>query len=104
MCLRGLVVVGIIIIILLDLSWVAHATANLAFPVVHKFKGRQRSLTALKAHDDRRRGRFLSAVDLSLGGNGLPSEIGFVSRSAASFQTNIIFNVEHLLLCNILSK
>lgn len=61
-------------ILVLDLSWVA--CGNLAFPVVHKFKGRPRSLSALKAHDDRRRGRFLSAVDLSLGGNGLPSETG----------------------------
>ncbi|KAK4273630.1 hypothetical protein QN277_021997 [Acacia crassicarpa] len=71
MDLRELVVVGILV---LDLSCVAYG--NLAFPVVHKFKGRHRSLVALKAHDDRRRGRFLSALDLSLGGNGLPSETG----------------------------
>lgn len=76
MDLRELVVVGILV---LDLSCVAYG--NLAFPVVHKFKGGQSSLAALKAHDDRRRGRFLSAVDLSLGGNGLPSETGFVSWS-----------------------
>ena len=46
--------------------------------VQHKFKGRERSLEAFKAHDIQRRGRFLSAIDLQLGGNGHPSESGLV--------------------------
>ncbi|XP_062144190.1 aspartic proteinase 36-like isoform X2 [Alnus glutinosa] len=49
---------------------------NLVFPVHHKFKGRERSLTALKAHDVRRHRRILFDVDLELGGNGRPSDAG----------------------------
>ncbi|KAJ9703299.1 hypothetical protein PVL29_004908 [Vitis rotundifolia] len=51
-------------------------SGNAVFRVQHKFKGRGKSLDALRAHDTRRRGRILSAVDLSLGGNGHPSEAG----------------------------
>jgi len=51
-------------------------TGNLVFPVQHKFKGRERSLSALKAHDVRRHSRILYDVDLKLGGNGAPSETG----------------------------
>jgi len=50
------------------------ANGNFVFPV----ERRKRSLNAVKAHDARRRGRILSAVDLNLGGNGLPTETGFV--------------------------
>jgi len=50
------------------------ANGNLVFPV----ERRKRSLSAVRAHDVRRRGRILSAVDLNLGGNGLPTETGFV--------------------------
>uniref|UniRef100_A0A0R0EFQ6 Peptidase A1 domain-containing protein n=1 Tax=Glycine max TaxID=3847 RepID=A0A0R0EFQ6_SOYBN len=49
------------------------ANGNLVFPV----ERRKRSLSAVRAHDVRRRGRILSAVDLNLGGNGLPTETGF---------------------------
>ncbi|KAH1191921.1 Aspartic proteinase-like protein 2 [Glycine max] len=48
------------------------ANGNLVFPV----ERRKRSLSAVRAHDVRRRGRILSAVDLNLGGNGLPTETG----------------------------
>ncbi|KAK9265556.1 hypothetical protein L1049_021562 [Liquidambar formosana] len=51
-------------------------SANVVFKVQHKFAGRERSLSALKAHDDRRHGRLLSALRLPLGGNGHPSETG----------------------------
>ncbi|KAK4763828.1 hypothetical protein SAY87_013266 [Trapa incisa] len=51
------------------------ASGNLAFQVHSKFKGRQRSLSAMREHDSRRHGRLLSA-DLPLGGNGSPSAIG----------------------------
>lgn len=74
MDLRGSLVVGILVF---EFCWLA--CGNFVFPVQHKFKGRGNSLNAIKAHDARRRGRFLSAVDLNLGGNGQPSETGFVS-------------------------
>jgi hypothetical protein len=56
---------------------------NLVFPVQHKFKGRERSLSALKAHDVRRHSRILYDVDLKLGGNGAPSETGCLSSFLA---------------------
>ena len=74
MDLRGLLTLGMLI---LDFCWLANG--NLVFPVHRKFRGRPRSLSAMIAHDSRRRGRFLSAVDLNLGGKGDPSETGFVS-------------------------
>uniref|UniRef100_A0A803PTF1 Peptidase A1 domain-containing protein n=1 Tax=Cannabis sativa TaxID=3483 RepID=A0A803PTF1_CANSA len=49
---------------------------NFVFSVQNKFKGKERSMSALKDHDVRRHRRILSAVDLELGGNGLPSETG----------------------------
>lgn len=53
-------------------------SCNFVFPVQHKFEGKDRSLSAMKNHDARRRARILSAVDLELGGNSLPSESGSV--------------------------
>lgn len=52
--------------------------ANVVFPVEHKFKGLERNLSAFIAHDIRRHGRTLFNVDLKLGGNGQPSETGWV--------------------------
>ena len=63
---------------LLVISFLSIGDCNLVFNVHHKFKGRERSLEAFKAHDVLRRGRFLSAIDLNLGGNGHPSESGLV--------------------------
>ncbi|KAL5567044.1 hypothetical protein UlMin_030208 [Ulmus minor] len=60
----------------LFLDLVSNVSGNFVFPVEHKFKGKERSLSAFKAHDVRRHRRILSAVDLELGGNGLPSETG----------------------------
>lgn len=62
-------------------------SGNAVFRVQHKFKGRGKSLDALRAHDTRRHGRILSAVDLPLGGNGHPSEAGsvFLSSIVGSF-------------------
>ena len=56
-------------------------SGNAVFRVQHKFKGREKSLQALRAHDTHRHGRILSAVDLPLGGNGHPSEAGSVLLS-----------------------
>ncbi|XP_020219139.1 aspartic proteinase-like protein 2 [Cajanus cajan] len=50
--------------------------ANLVFPVERKFKGPIKNLAAIKAHDAGRRGRFLSAVDIPLGGNGRANSNG----------------------------
>lgn len=75
MDLRGSLVVGIFVF---EFCWFGHG--NLVFPVHHKLKGRENSLSAMKSHDVRRRGRYLSAVDLDLGGNGQPSVTGFVSH------------------------
>ncbi|XP_027366005.1 aspartic proteinase-like protein 2 isoform X2 [Abrus precatorius] len=66
MDLRGLVILVTILVVEI------HCVANLVFPV----QRRRTSLSAIKAHDARRRGRLLSAVDLNLGGNGLPTETG----------------------------
>ncbi|XVF56402.1 hypothetical protein PTKIN_Ptkin06aG0117900 [Pterospermum kingtungense] len=48
------------------------------FDVKHKFAGKARNLSALRAHDIRRHGRLLSTVDidLHLGGIGHPAEVG----------------------------
>ncbi|XP_022157064.1 aspartic proteinase-like protein 2 [Momordica charantia] len=65
------------LVALLLLSFCFPGSCNLVFEVQHKFKGRERSLSALKAHDVRRHGsRLLSVIDLQLGGNGHPAETG----------------------------
>ncbi|TYI16635.1 hypothetical protein ES332_A08G268300v1 [Gossypium tomentosum] len=48
------------------------------FDVKHKFAGKRNHLRAMKAHDMRRHGRFLSTVDfdMPLGGDGHPSGAG----------------------------
>lgn len=50
------------------------------FDVKHKFGGKRNDLRALKAHDMRRRGRFLSTVDVDvpLGGDGHAAGAGLV--------------------------
>ncbi|KAL2325271.1 hypothetical protein Fmac_024329 [Flemingia macrophylla] len=65
---RGLLLLAVILVAEAALV----ANANFVFPV----ERRRRSLSAIKAHDARRRGRILSSVDLNLGGNGLPTETG----------------------------
>lgn len=44
--------------------------------VKYKYAGQQRSLAVLKAHDSHRQLRFLSGVDLPLGGSGRPNTVG----------------------------
>lgn len=53
--------------------------SNVVFQVKHKFRGRGHGrgdsiLTAFKAHDNRRHGRMLVAVDMPLGGDGSPTD------------------------------
>ncbi|OMP07482.1 hypothetical protein COLO4_07295, partial [Corchorus olitorius] len=44
--------------------------------VKYKYAGLQRSLFDLKDHDSHRQLRFLSGVDLPLGGSGRPDGVG----------------------------
>ncbi|PIN01837.1 Aspartyl protease [Handroanthus impetiginosus] len=58
---------------------------NVVFQVHHKYGGRckgKAALGALRAHDSRRHGRMLSAIDFQLGGDGSPT-------SAALYYTKI---------------
>ncbi|CAN1236133.1 Aspartic proteinase 36, partial [Linum grandiflorum] len=54
------------------------SSANLVFHVHHKFAGRDRQLSAFRAHDlnRHRHRRSLSAVDIPLGGTGVPTAAG----------------------------
>lgn len=54
---------------------------NLVFQVHHKYGGRGEgaaALGALRAHDSRRHGRMLSAIDFQLGGDGSPTSAAYV--------------------------
>ncbi|KAG5588730.1 hypothetical protein H5410_049164 [Solanum commersonii] len=44
--------------------------------VNYKFSGSERTLTALKAHDEKRHLRLLAGVDLPIGGTGRPDSVG----------------------------
>ncbi|CAK8542528.1 unnamed protein product [Lathyrus sativus] len=63
-------------LVIFTLFLVAVDASDLVFPVERKFKAPHQSLDAIKTHDTNRRGRFLSAVEIPLGGNGLPSSTG----------------------------
>ncbi|XXG46891.1 hypothetical protein AAC387_Pa02g1619 [Persea americana] len=63
-----------LVVVVSYVSVVVSATG--VFRVHHKFAGKERSLSDFKAHDQRRHGRILGAVDIPLGGTGLPSEAG----------------------------
>ncbi|XP_065873635.1 aspartic proteinase 39-like [Euphorbia lathyris] len=65
-------------VVVFELGFAVLASGNFVFKVQHKFNGRERSLSALRAHDARRHSRILSTVDvdLPLGGNGHPAEAG----------------------------
>ncbi|KAK7854348.1 aspartic proteinase-like protein 2 [Quercus suber] len=66
----------LVLLLFLGDSLLVNVSGNIVFPVQHKFKGTERNLSALKAHDVRRHRRFLFDIDLELGGNGQPSETG----------------------------
>ncbi|CAN1262265.1 Aspartic proteinase 36 [Linum perenne] len=53
-----------------------YSSANLVFNVQRKYNSHERNLSAFKAHDLRRHGRFLSGVEIPLGGNGSPVDAG----------------------------
>ncbi|XP_043718778.1 aspartic proteinase 36-like isoform X2 [Telopea speciosissima] len=65
---------GLSILILFEVSSVS---ASGVFNVYHKFAGQELSLRDVKAHDGRRHRRFLySDIDLPLGGNSDPKDLG----------------------------
>ncbi|KAL2330166.1 hypothetical protein Fmac_017747 [Flemingia macrophylla] len=74
MDLRERFALSLLTLFLLQLCSLVHA--NLVFPVERKFKGPVNNLAAIKAHDAARRGRFLSVVDVPLGGNGRANSNG----------------------------
>ncbi|CAA6659818.1 unnamed protein product [Spirodela intermedia] len=61
---------------LLLFSSASVAGKSAVFHVRRRFTGREGGLGELRAHDSRRHGRILAAVDLPLGGLGLPSSAG----------------------------
>ncbi|XP_062108047.1 aspartic proteinase 39-like [Humulus lupulus] len=68
-----------LIFFLFLISTTAAATSSLNDAVIsvkYKYAGQEPSLTALKAHDDRRQLRILAGVDLPLGGSGRPDAVG----------------------------
>ncbi|KAK9932786.1 hypothetical protein M0R45_020008 [Rubus argutus] len=54
----------------------AVALNNAVLSVKYKYAGRDRTLSALKAHDTKRTLRFLAGVDIPLGGSGRPDAVG----------------------------
>ncbi|XP_038972624.1 aspartic proteinase 39-like isoform X1 [Phoenix dactylifera] len=57
-------------------SFAPFARATGVFPVRHKYLHHKRPIADLRSHDVRRHGRILSAVDLPIGGVGLPTDTG----------------------------
>ncbi|KAL0298468.1 UNVERIFIED_CONTAM: Aspartic proteinase-like protein 2 [Sesamum radiatum] len=63
--------------VLLLLQLICDVDGNVMFEVHHKYGGRAKgkaTLEALKAHDSRRHGRMLAAIDFQLGGDGSPTD------------------------------
>lgn len=56
------------------------AGGNGVFRVRHKFLGRSPTVGDLSAHDRRRHSRILAAADLPIGGVGIPTDTGLLSR------------------------
>lgn len=76
---------------------------NLVFEVHHKYGGRREgaaALGALRAHDSRRHGRMLAAIDFQLGGDGSPTSAAYVSFDllffSFSFHSCVCSNVSYL--------
>lgn len=70
---------GYLIFLLILVLAVAVKGENVVFNVKHKYGGRGGSiLKELRAHDSRRHGRMLAAVDFELGGNGQPTDAALV--------------------------
>ncbi|KAL8170828.1 hypothetical protein V2J09_022632 [Rumex salicifolius] len=72
----GLGIIAVIGLSVWQLLLVQTVSGNPVFRVDHKFNGKERSLSAFRAHDAIRHGRMLGNIDLPLGGNGNPSATG----------------------------
>lgn len=69
----------ILLLVLVLVVNIVKGDNNVVFNVKHKYGGRGGSvLNELKAHDSRRHGRMLAAVDFQLGGNGQPTDAALV--------------------------
>ncbi|KAI3796853.1 hypothetical protein L1987_39539 [Smallanthus sonchifolius] len=70
----GLNVRGVVLVIgFIVLELCILVSANVVFQVQHKFAGQKGYLNALKSHDANRHRRFLSAVEIPLGGDSRPT-------------------------------
>lgn len=69
----------------------AVAVNNAVLSVKYKYAGRERTLSALKAHDTKRTLRFLAGVDLPLGGSGRPDAVGYSSLPSPQFHDFVRF-------------
>lgn len=98
---NGLVAIFVFLVVLV-VNGDQEDNSNVVFQVKHKFRGRgygrgDSILTAFKAHDDRRHGRMLAAVDLPLGGNGSPTDTALVISSISTI--NFICIPLNKILC-----
>ncbi|KAK6136356.1 hypothetical protein DH2020_029927 [Rehmannia glutinosa] len=65
-----------VLLLLLLIQLICAVNGNVVFEVHHKYGGRSKGkalLGALRAHDSRRHGRMLAAIDFQLGGDGSPT-------------------------------
>ncbi|KAK6137832.1 hypothetical protein DH2020_028435 [Rehmannia glutinosa] len=65
-----------VLLFLLSVELICVVKGNVVFEAYHKYGGRGRGkalLRELRAHDSRRHGRMLAAVDFQLGGDGSPT-------------------------------
>ncbi|GFQ00388.1 aspartic proteinase-like protein 2 [Phtheirospermum japonicum] len=66
-----------VLLLVFSIQLMRAVNGNVVFEVHHKYGGRSKDKTAalgsLWAHDSRRHGRMLAAIDLSLGGDGSPT-------------------------------
>ncbi|KAK6156461.1 hypothetical protein DH2020_010709 [Rehmannia glutinosa] len=73
-----------VLLLLLLIQLICAVNGNVVFEVHHKYGGRSKGkalLGALRAHDSRRHGRMLAAIDFQLGGDGSPTNAAYVFTS-----------------------
>lgn len=73
-------IAALVVVLELGSDGGAGVMGNLVFRVENKFKlaGKNRTGREMKLHDIERQRRFLSVVDLNLGGDGHPSSTEYV--------------------------
>ena len=78
----------------------ASSLNDAVFSVKYKYAGQEPSLTALKAHDDRRQLRMLAGVDLPLGGSGRPDAVGSLSLSLSIYIYIYVYGYVYIYVCD----